>query len=239
MQRALEILGYRCYHGLTLITNLQDTAKWNEALDAKFFDKGSRFRRAKWNELFEGYEALSDMPAVAFAEDLIECYPHAKVVLVEPDLEQWYQRFDDEEIANIWRPSLRFLARLDSNFIGKLGSVSGRWVEGWMKARSRTEMQANARPKYREHNALVKRLTPSEQLLVFRLDQGWEPLCTFLHRPIPAMAFPRIDESSALQGEIRSVLWVGLMNLFPSFAKVALATAVLALALWAVRAERG
>ena len=50
------------------------------------------------------------MPAVAFADDLIQIYPNAKVILVEQPIEQWYQRFNEEEIMNVWRPSLRLLA---------------------------------------------------------------------------------------------------------------------------------
>lgn len=30
-------------------------------------------------------------------------------------------------------------------FIGKLGAISSRWVEGWFEAHSRAEMQAKAR----------------------------------------------------------------------------------------------
>ena len=33
---------------------------------------------------------------------------------------------------------------------------------------------------------------PAERLLVFDVKDGWEPLCTFLAKPIPAMPFPTL-----------------------------------------------
>lgn len=41
--------------------------------------------------------------------------------------------------------------------------------------------------KYRAHNAAVKALVPKEKLLIYRIGDGWEPLCKFLGKPIPGM----------------------------------------------------
>jgi hypothetical protein len=51
---------------------------------------------------------------------LLHCYPDAKVVLVERDVEKWYQSFNDGIIMGVWSPVLRVIARLDSRFVGKL-----------------------------------------------------------------------------------------------------------------------
>ncbi len=40
------------------------------------------------------------------------------------------------------------------------------------------------------HNEAVKEAIPASQLLVFAVKDGWEPLCTFLDRPVPAEPFP-------------------------------------------------
>ena len=237
MQLALKHLGYECYHGVTLIANLRDTAMWNDALDAKFFDKGASFTKEKWDTLLGGYSAVSDLPAIAFADDLLQCYPDAKVILVERDIDEWYESFNNEEIMNVWSPTLRFLARLDTRFMGKLGSVSGRWTEGWMRAHSRIEMQENARLKYREHYALVERLTPPDRLLKFRLEQGWEPLCAFLGQPRPDVDFPCVNESAALREEIGLILWRSFKTTFVSSLGFLVPIAVLALA-WGVFGSR-
>ena len=45
--------------------------------------------------------------------------------------------------------------------------------------------------RYEEHNELVKQTIPKENLLVWNLKDGWEPLCTFLNVPIPDVPIPR------------------------------------------------
>ncbi len=136
---------------------LRDCDMWNEALDAKYFAKGAMFSRPDWDQLLGNYSAVADLPAVAFSEDLIEAYPEAKVILVERDIEKWYQSFDEGIIVNVWSPLLRFIARLDPRFMGRLASTSDRWTSGWMDSHSLREMQERARPTYRQHYALVER----------------------------------------------------------------------------------
>ena len=38
---------------------------------------------------------------------------------------------------------------------------------------------------YRKHNLYVQSIVPKENLLVWNLKDGWEPLCKFLDKPIP------------------------------------------------------
>lgn len=40
----------------------------------------------------------------------------------------------------------------------------------------------------------MKRLTPKDRLLVFRLSEGWEPLCKHLGKPVPNVPFPHVNE---------------------------------------------
>ena len=44
--------------------------------------------------------------------------------------------------------------------------------------------------KYKAHNAAVKALVPKERLLIYRIGDGWEPICNFLGKPIPDVPFP-------------------------------------------------
>ena len=45
--------------------------------------------------------------------------------------------------------------------------------------------------RYEEHNELVKNTIPKENLLVWNLKEGWEPLCTFLNVPISDEPVPK------------------------------------------------
>ena len=234
MQLALNILGFPCYHGLTLIANVRDTEMWNKALDAKYFGKGKAFERADWDRLLGSYGAIADLPAIIFWEELLRCYPGAKVVLVKRDIEKWYQSFNEGVILNVWNPTIRLIARLDSRFVGRLGSTSGRWTEGWMRAHSQQEMQEKARDKYREHYALVENAMSPERLLKFKLEDGWAPLCKFLEKPLPDVEFPRVNEAAALKEKLGLIVERGLKNALKSSLKILLPFVVLAIAWWLV-----
>lgn len=104
MQLALNLHDFPCYHGLTLIANVsRDTPLWNAALDAKYLNKGPLFTLTQWDQLLGNYSAVIDLPAIAFAEDSLACYPDAKVVLVERDIENWYHSFNQGVILNVWK----------------------------------------------------------------------------------------------------------------------------------------
>ncbi len=97
---ALEKLGMHTWHSLLFLsTNLGDVPMWNEALDAKFAGKGDKFTRNEWDQTLHEFGAVSsDTPAIAFAEDLIEAYPEAKVILVDRDIDSWFDSFDQNVI---------------------------------------------------------------------------------------------------------------------------------------------
>jgi Sulfotransferase domain len=111
MQRAFDILNIPCYHGAVLLTRPSDVPLWSEALDAKFCDKGKRYGRAEWDKRIGEFGALSDVPVIAFSEDLVEAYPEAKVILVERSLETWEKSFKEGVIEACWHPRTHFIAR--------------------------------------------------------------------------------------------------------------------------------
>ena len=41
----------------------------------------------------------------------------------------------------------------------------------------------------------VKSVVPKEDLLVWNLEDGWEPLCTFLGKPIPESPIPHDNKT--------------------------------------------
>ena len=57
---------------------------------------------------------------------------------------------------------------------------------------------------YRKHNTYVINTVPKENLLVWNLKDGWEPLCKFLNKPIPGL-------SSRLRGLIQYFLYDALI----------------------------
>jgi hypothetical protein len=55
---------------------------------------------------------------------------------------------------------------------------------------------------YEQNTERVKSAVPSDRLLVFSADQGWEPLCGFLGLPLPAGAYPEANDRAVFKKNI-------------------------------------
>ena len=44
------------------------------------------------------------------------------------------------------------------------------------------------------YNDEVKQMVPSDRLLVWSAEQGWDPLCEFLEMPVPQAPFPHLND---------------------------------------------
>jgi hypothetical protein len=81
------------------------------------------------------------------------------------------------------------------------------WCKSWFSAElfwirqtmSRTMMprffrgsfESNGKWVYEQHVAMVRGLgLPKDRLLEWSVEDGWEPLCEFLSKPVPASEFP-------------------------------------------------
>ena len=54
---------------------------------------------------------------------------------------------------------------------------------------------------YDEWNEHIKQTVPSDQLLVYNVNEGWGPLCAFLNVPVPAEPFPCLNIRAQFQKE--------------------------------------
>ena len=175
---------------------------WGEALDAKLSCKGKIFGREEWDQLLGDYSAASDVPVICFAEDLIAAYPEAKVILVERNIDKWYKSFNDTVVKYMYFTYVKWLVILFDPPLLRYSTMTFKWVRGWLGANSQDEMRAKAKDKYREHYELVRKVTPKDRLLEFKLQDGWKPLCEFLHKPIPDVPFPHVNDTQTLDERI-------------------------------------
>ena len=64
---------------------------------------------------------------------------------------------------------------------------------------------------------LVKSVVPKEQLLIYNIKDGWEPLCKFLNVEIPKqIAFPHRNKGTQMSKEVFQTLYDGI---YPSVRK--------------------
>ena len=213
MCNALEILGLPCWHSTQFMsTRFGDLEMWQEAVDRKFFGgPGPKFGRQEFDQLLHDFGAISsDTPAIAFADDLIEAYPEAKVVLVERDIDSWYESWMKSVIKNTYDPFVTVIYHIDRFFTHPIGRIHKTTLQGWLGISSPEDARRKSKAKYRQHYELVRSITPKDRLLEYKLSDGWEPLCEFLEKPVPDQPFPHLNEKKWLDEKVQLVLSHGL-----------------------------
>jgi Sulfotransferase domain len=204
--RAYDILGLRAHHGLDLPTlpttlHLKQWALFERAAEGTWphapgARPSHRFKRQDWDELFGEYDVVTDLGAI-FADQLVKCYPEAKVVIVQRDFDKWWQSFQSEVLDGGM-----FSLPIDTLY-GIIGAITGlRSVKAMQKtllgafdARDLDGIKRNARTFYFGYYERIREVVPEERRLEYRLGEGWEPLCEFLGREVPeGVEFPRVND---------------------------------------------
>lgn len=233
MKIALEALGIKpAYHGFNMFSNTLDNVMWAEGLRAKFFPEQSTiqpFGRPEFDQLLGGHAALTDMPANGFAAELIAAYPEAKVVLVERDVESWFKSFDEGVVSSLFTRISAVLSRIDKTYLKPLDDVTHLYMRGMFRANTREELRENAKMVYTEHYEMIRRITPKERLLEFKLKDGWEPLCKFLEKEVPDCPFPMVNDAEAIKEVISIVISLSAKRVLRNTAFLSCCLAVVAL----------
>lgn len=218
MKAAFEILGLPTWHHVEMSANPPDIDMWAEALLLKFdpelaASKGLKpFGRREYDNLLGYWSATTDQPAAILTEELVNAYPEAKVVLVERDVDAWFKSYCDTVIDSTFNPWIPLASYFDPVFMARMTNFTDLIIKYYFNvsiprttwgvfnnADSKAMYIRNAKDTYRRHMEMVKRVTPKERLLVFRLEQGWEPLCEFLGKEVPGVPFPRVNETAAVR----------------------------------------
>lgn len=193
---ALEELDFvKCYHMSDLFNNLNQLAFWNRC---------ARGKPVNWEAFFTGYQAAIDFPTSLFYKELIQIYPTAKVVLTVRNPATWY----DSITATIFtKPRTRIDELLD--VIKAPFSAEHRLNCRWHpldRLMWRTLFEGKFTDKqyvidiFQRHSAEVQRVVPRERLLIYEVQQGWEPLCRFLGVPVPVnQLFPHLNDRVAIK----------------------------------------
>lgn len=193
LRTALDMLGYEnTYHSWLAIPQPADFVVWSELAVRKFesHDQTQKSITATDFDRVLGHStAVTDTPCAVFAAELVAAYPDAMVILnTRKDVDKWYESW----LATIqpwhddwWRPAAAWFSR--SQF----------WLWRGFKLVNmhyyRHDFRASGKWVYREHSAMIRGLVSKERLLEWSVDDGWEPLCAFLGKPVPEEEFPRTN----------------------------------------------
>ncbi|HKD48172.1 MAG TPA: sulfotransferase [Rhizomicrobium sp.] len=168
LHSALSILGYGpCHHMVEVFAHPESMRLWVEAF------KG----RPDWDMIFKDYRAMVDYPGAQYWRELADYYPGAKILHTVRDPDQWF----DSTQATIFAP--------DSPALGPgpgqefFQTILGQFGEHLHDRAFMTDF-------FRRHTEKVIATIPAKRLLVYRVSEGWGPLCEFLDVQVPAVPFP-------------------------------------------------
>lgn len=201
---ALTILGYEnVHHCSKAIGRPSDWRVLDRAADATFpclpSYTGVPFTRAEWDEIYGTCEAATDAASM-FGPELVAAYPEAKVILVEREYERWYRSVFESLMPQVWSGTTSFIIRYVVPLTGNVAPRATRKVLlGLFNARTLEEARANAPQAYLDHGRRIREAVPADKLLLYRMGDGWEPLCAFLGKKVPDVEFPWLNEAAALR----------------------------------------
>jgi len=187
----------------------EDIETWDKGLDwwvqndvLKKLNRGesSGVDFQEWLDIIK-CPTVMDFPINFHWDALHKQYPDAKVILSIRDFESWYH-------------SNAYLVRrcCKSFIIRNFGQFLYPWIDfmrnDYFVAHydndvdfllNEKNMAAVKTKYYDAHIAKVKRLVPKDQLLIYDIRDGWEPLCSFLNVQIPDnKEVPRVNGKKAV-----------------------------------------
>lgn len=199
---ALRQLGFPCYHMSEVLDNKANKTHlgfWRMVANTP---AGTQH---DWETVFAHYTAAVDNPASSVWRELAAAYPDAKVVLsLHPGgAEAWYE----STLATIYFTESHWqfkVLQLATPFARKLGDMCHKLI--WQRAhRGTMGNRAAAIADYQQHIANVQAAVSPERLLVFRVSEGWQPLCDFIGVPVPQTPFPQVNDRAQFQQIIRGM----------------------------------
>jgi len=205
LKGALEILtGKPCYHMYELFLHPERLHLWEEAEEKQHTD---------WDTLFAGYGSAVDLPAAKYYSPLMEKYPDAKFVHTDRDPNSWFE----SAASTIFSPTPPTIKELKLIF----GSMDSATKRNRLRAirfashsireglfRGKTKDKKSTIDIYTEHNKNVKARIPSDKLLVFKIEDGWDPLCNFLGLDVPLDDFPHRNQKYSFAESMEEVCYL-------------------------------
>nr|POE94630.1 hypothetical protein CFP56_16867 [Quercus suber] len=198
LRQALLTLGYdHVYHGFDVMHGGPPIRKaWSELGRRKYglTSDTTPVTAEDLDQIIGHCEAVTDQPCACFALELIEGHPDAKVILNYRDEESWFQSVQATFLTFISSWEFRYLSFLDTFLYWRAQSFVY-YEQGFFQGST----LRHAKRVYKEHRAMVRGSVPADRLLEWKVQDGWEPLCTFLGKPVPDMEFPNGNTPAQLR----------------------------------------
>jgi hypothetical protein len=190
LRAALEMLGYGpCYHS--------NSALFEHPLSNRLWLKRARGEPLDYDRIYGRYRSTASVTCVECWKSVVDHYPDAKVVLTVRDPDRWY----DSTLATLHKGahdwSVRLLARINPLVAAQRRLMIDHEIPYMKLGREGAGLY------HRERNEAVAKAVAPERLLVYRVDEGWEPLCRFLGVAVPDLPFPHCNDTRLVQRRLR------------------------------------
>eukprot|EP01084_Bolivina_argentea_P279789 478372_1 len=157
-------------------------------------------------------KVIMDVPVVFIWDKIFAQYPKSKViVVVRDDLDRWVISYQIilNSVAYLYGFPVKYIMKFVPFFSAEVLFHFKYWnkyhngdVSKFCEANNE-EIKKMLKDKLKKHIEKVKRIVPPNQLLIFKVSDGWNPLCEFLQKPIPDKPFPRINSAEVLKKMIK------------------------------------
>ena len=210
LKMALEYLnGDSCFHMIDLLQNPKKI---------EVIKKNYKSNQIDWSLFYNGYTSAVDYPTCLYYKEIIGRNPEVKVIHTVREFDSWYTSV--KETVYRGKPKgMKDFMRIIKNMIfsseyRKVAPVFMFNDELIWKGQfeSRFEDKEFIRKKYNEHQSEVLNTVKANNLLVYDIKEGWEPLCNFLGKPIPEIAFPRLNERKEFNRVMDKLLIDGILE---------------------------
>ncbi|KAL8853086.1 MAG: hypothetical protein Q9221_002117 [Calogaya cf. arnoldii] len=176
-------------------------------------------------------QAVSDIPSILFVDDLLAAYPKAKVILTNRDVDRWLKSMDSTFYAVMrWR-TMGLVAYLDPAFLGPYWSLLHIVMSVWTGGNWKN--QQALRQGFLNQYKHVRATVPENRILDFKSEDGWEPLCNFLQKPVPTdVPYPHVNEEVGVVQLHAFLYWIRLAKALGRMATVGAPILVAIAAVW-------
>jgi len=193
-----QLLPGRTYHAMDLLNEINDVETFN--FWKKLSEETATKEEIRHFFCSRHYSAVCDIPCLQYWRQISEAFPNARLVLTVREPSAWYKSVATTLLPLVrqidrWSCLLRFMCLVlyqSSHQIKLLGIL-------FSQLRSKELQQETSAIRFYErwNEEVITSVSP-DNLLVFDVREGWNPLCRFLRLEPPDGDFPRLNDSSAL-----------------------------------------
>jgi len=185
------------YHGMDFLNEINDqeshdfwTAMRNGTASKEMITKYFRSRRCT---------AVCDVPSILHWEQIHQAFPDAKIIITHRDPDKWHTSINTTLVplatmVNRWSWMLKIMCFV---FYQRTSQIE--LLKFLLEQFTKPELveKKSAKEFYSNWNDEVQQKC-NNNVLMFNVAEGWEPLCHYLECPVPKQEFPRLNDAAAL-----------------------------------------